>query len=174
MIFVGREAVIKMSKESSFDVVSKIDLQEVDNAIHQTMKEIENRFDFKGSKSDIKLEKDQLVVISDDEYKLNSVIDILQSKFIKRNVPLKSMKYGKIEPATGGTVRQKIDLVQGIDQESSKIIGKIIKDSKLKVKYQIQGDQMRVSGKSLDELQKVIQLIKEADLPIAVQFVNYR
>ncbi|WP_025028515.1 YajQ family cyclic di-GMP-binding protein [Caldalkalibacillus mannanilyticus] len=163
-----------MSKESSFDIVSKLDLQEVDNAIRQAMKEIENRYDFKGSKSDIKLEKEQLVILSEDEYKLNSVVEILQSKLIKRNVPIKSMKFGKIEGASGGMVRQKIDLMQGIDQEGSKIIGKIIKDSKLKVKYQIQGDQLRVSGKSLDDLQKVMQLIRDADLSIAVQFVNYR
>jgi uncharacterized protein YajQ (UPF0234 family) len=163
-----------MSKEVSFDVVSKVDMQEVDNAVQQALKEIETRYDFKGSKSDIKVEKDALIVASDDEYKLTSVIDILQSKFIKRNISLKAMKYGKIEQASGGTVRQKLDLLQGIDQDSSKIIGKLIKDSKLKVKFVIQGDQLRISGKSRDDLQAIIHLIKEADLSIAVQFVNYR
>jgi uncharacterized protein YajQ (UPF0234 family) len=163
-----------MAKDSSFDIVSQIDMQEVDNAVQQALKEIENRYDFKGSKSEIRREEGSLTIISDDEYKLNSVIDIVQSKFIKRNISLKSMKYGKIEAAAGGTVRQKVDLVQGIDQENAKKISKLVRDSKLKVQAQIQGDQLRVSGKNRDDLQQVIHLIKEADLPIAVQFANYR
>lgn len=163
-----------MSKENSFDVVSEINMQEVDNAIQQALKEIENRFDFKGSKTEIRREKDHLILVSDDEYKLTSVIDILQSKFIKRDISLKAMKYGKVESAAGGTVRQKVDLVQGIDQENSKQIGKIIKDSKIKVKFQIQGEQLRVSGKSRDDLQAVMQLIKTADITIPLQFVNFR
>jgi cyclic-di-GMP-binding protein len=163
-----------MSSESSFDIVSKLDMQEMSNAIQQAMREIETRFDFKGSKSDIKLEKDELVVVSDDEYKLKSVIDILQSKMVKRGVSIKNMDFGKIEPASLGTVRQRIGLKQGIDQDNAKKINILIRDSKLKVKSQIQGDQIRVTGKSRDDLQKVIQLLRGADLSVELQFVNYR
>jgi uncharacterized protein YajQ (UPF0234 family) len=163
-----------MAKDNSFDIVSEIDMQEVDNAVQQALKEIETRYDFKGSKSEIRREEAVLTVSSDDEYKLNSVIDILQSKFIKRNISLKAMKYGKIESAAGGTVRQKVDLVQGIDQDNAKIITKLVRDSKLKVQAQIQGDQLRISGKNRDDLQQVMQMIKDADTPIAIQFTNYR
>lgn len=163
-----------MAKENSFDIVSEIELQEVDNAIQQTRKEIENRYDFKGSKSELKREDKKLTVISEDEYKINSVIDVLQSKLIKRGVSIKALKYGKIEAAAGGMARQQIDLVQGIEQEYAKKMTKLIKDSKLKVQVQIQGEQLRVSGKNRDDLQQVIQLIREADLEIPVQFVNYR
>ncbi|OGX68523.1 MAG: YajQ family cyclic di-GMP-binding protein [Paenibacillus sp. RIFOXYA1_FULL_44_5] len=163
-----------MASESSFDIVSKVDMQEVSNAVNQAIREIETRFDFKGSKSSISVEDGHLVVVSDDEYKLNSVIDILQSKLVKRSVSLKNLSYGKIESAASATVRQKIELKQGIEQESSKEINTIIRDSKLKVKSQIQGDQIRVSGKSLDDLQAIIQLLKAADMPIELQFVNFR
>ena len=163
-----------MASEYSFDVVSTIDMQEVNNAVTQAEKEIETRFDFKGSKSSISMEKNELVVVSDDEYKLKSVIDILQSKMVKRGVSLKHLQYGKVEPAASGTVRQRITLKQGIDPENAKKINALIRDSKLKVKSQIQGDQIRVSGKSKDDLQKVIQLLKQADLPLELQFVNYR
>lgn len=163
-----------MAKDSSFDVVSQIELHEVDNAIAQALKEIANRYDFKGSKSEIRREEDHLIIISDSEYKLESVIDVLQTKFIKRDIPLKSMSYGKIESASGGLVRQKVDLIQGIDQENAKKIGKIIKDAKIKVQVQIQGDQLRISGKNRDDLQAAIQLVKEASLAIDVQFINYR
>lgn len=163
-----------MAKDSSFDVVSQIELHEVDNAIAQALKEIANRYDFKGSKSEIRREEDHLIIISDSEYKLESVIDVLQTKFIKRDIPLKSMNYGKIESASGGLVRQKVDLIQGIDQENAKKIGKIIKDAKIKVQVQIQGDQLRISGKNRDDLQAAIQLVKEASLAIDVQFINYR
>ncbi|MEB3102637.1 YajQ family cyclic di-GMP-binding protein [Ferviditalea candida] len=163
-----------MSSESSFDIVSNLDMQEMNNAIQQAEKEIQNRFDFKGSKSSISLEKDELVIISDDEYKLNSVIDILQSKMVKRGISIKSLEFGKIEPAASATVRQRIKLKQGIDQDNAKKINILIRDSKLKVKSQIQGDQIRVSGKSKDDLQKVIQLLKSQDLPIELQFVNLR
>ncbi len=165
---------VEMSSESSFDIVSKLDLQEMSNAITQAMREIETRFDFKGSKSDIKLEKDELVIVSDDEYKLKSVIDILQSKMVKRGVSIKNLDYGKIEPATMGSVRQRIKVKQGVDQDSSKKINVMIRDSKLKVKSQIQGDQIRVTGKSRDDLQQIIQLLKAADLTIDLQFINYR
>jgi len=160
--------------ENSFDVVSKVDMQELSNAITQAEREIETRFDFKGSKSSIELEKEDLVVASDDEYKLKAVIDILQSKMIKRGVPIKNLEYGKIEPASSKTVRQRIRLKQGIEQDISKKINILIRDSKLKVKSQIQGDSIRVSGKSRDDLQAVMTLLRGADLQIDLQFTNYR
>ncbi|AWB44367.1 YajQ family cyclic di-GMP-binding protein [Paenibacillus sp. CAA11] len=163
-----------MSSENSFDIVSKVDMQELTNAIHQTEREIENRFDFKGSKSSLSLEKDVLVVASDDEYKLGAVIDILQSKMIKRGLPIKNLDYGKVEPAALGTVRQRITLKQGIDQENAKKINVLIRDSKLKVKSQIQGDQIRVSGKSRDDLQAVIALLRKSDIPLDLQFTNLK
>lgn len=163
-----------MSKESSFDIVSKVDLAEVSNAINIALKEIENRFDFKGSKSSISLEKEEIVIISDDEFKLGQVKDILIGKLIKREVPVKNLEYGKIESAAGGTVRQRVKLVQGIDKENAKKITGIIKDTGLKVKTQIQDDQIRVTGKSKDELQMIIAAIRKADLPLEVQFLNYR
>ncbi|GIQ65203.1 UPF0234 protein yitk [Paenibacillus cisolokensis] len=163
-----------MASENSFDIVSKVDMQELENAIRQTEREIETRFDFKGSKSSITMEKEELVVVSDDDYKLRSVLDILLSKMAKRGVPVKNLDYGKIEPAAGGTVRQRIRLRQGIEQDVAKKINTLIRDSKLKVKSQIQGDQIRVSGKSRDDLQAVMRLLKEADLPLELQFTNYR
>ncbi len=163
-----------MSTENSFDIVSKVDLQELNNAIVQAEKEIENRFDFKGSKSSIKLEKEELVVLSDDEYKLKSVIDILQTKMIKRNVPIKNMDFGKIEAASLGTVRQRIKLKQGIGQDDAKKINILIRDSKLKVKSQIQGDQLRVTAKSRDDLQAVMALLRGANLELDLQYTNYR
>ncbi|MGM9988282.1 MAG: YajQ family cyclic di-GMP-binding protein [Bacillaceae bacterium] len=163
-----------MAKECSFDVVSKVDLPDVQNAINVAMKEIRNRFDFKGSKSDISLDKETLVIISDDEFKLDQVKDVLVNKMIKQNVPTKNIEYGKIEGAAGGTVRQRAKLIQGIDQDNAKKITNLIKEQGLKVKTQIQGDQLRVVGKSKDDLQKVIAAIRGADLPLDVQFVNYR
>ncbi|GMA59090.1 hypothetical protein C7445_10297 [Alicyclobacillus sacchari] len=163
-----------MAKEASFDIVSKVDMQEVTNAVDQARREIETRFDFKGSKSEIRLEDGQLTLISDDEYKLSQVYDVLQTKLVKRNVSLKALKPGKIEPAAGGTVRQVITLAQGIDADAAKRMTKLIKDSKIKVQAQIQGDQVRVSGKSRDDLQAVIQMLREADLDIPLQFTNYR
>ncbi|ASS90504.1 MULTISPECIES: YajQ family cyclic di-GMP-binding protein [Aeribacillus] len=163
-----------MAKENSFDIVSKVDIAEVNNSIQMAKKEIVNRYDFKGSKSDISLEKDELVLISDDEYKLNQLKDVLVSKMIKRGVATKNIQYGKIEKASGGTVRQKAKLVNGIDKENGKKINALIKNTGLKVKSQIQDDQVRVSGKSKDDLQKVIAAVKSADLPIDVQFINFR
>ncbi|BFH63791.1 MULTISPECIES: YajQ family cyclic di-GMP-binding protein [Paenibacillus] len=163
-----------MSSENSFDIVSKFDLQEMNNAINQAEKEIANRFDFKGSKSSLKLEKEALIIVSDDEYKLKSVIDILQGKMVKRGLSLKNVDYGKIEPASMGTVRQRIGLKQGIDQDNAKKINVLIRDSKLKVKSQIQGDQIRVVGKSKDDLQAVMQLLRKADLPLDLQFTNFK
>ncbi|MDR0270008.1 YajQ family cyclic di-GMP-binding protein [Paenibacillus sp.] len=163
-----------MSSENSFDIVSKFDLQEMNNAINQAEREIETRFDFKGSKSSLKLEKDALIIVSDDEYKLKSVIDILQTKMIKRGLSLKNVDYGKIEPASMGAVRQRIGLKQGIDQENAKKINVLIRDSKLKVKSQIQGDQIRVTGKSKDDLQGIMQLLRKADLQLDLQFTNFK
>jgi len=163
-----------MASEYSFDIVSKVDMQEVNNAVTQAMKEIETRFDFKGSKSSIKLENEQLVVASDDDYKLKSVIDILQTKMIKRGVPILNLDYGKVEPASGGTVRQVIKMKQGIDQENAKKMNILIRDSKLKVKSMIQGDSLRVTGKSKDDLQSVMALLRGAGLPLELQFNNFR
>lgn len=163
-----------MAKDSSFDIVSKVDLAEVTNAIHIARKEISNRYDFKGSKSEISLEKDELVLISDDEYKLEQLKDVLISKMIKREIPIKNLAYGKIEKAASNTVRQRAKLVQGIDKDNAKKITALIKNSGLKVKSQIQDEQIRVTGKSRDDLQKIIASIHEADLTIDVQFVNYR
>jgi uncharacterized protein YajQ (UPF0234 family) len=163
-----------MSSESSFDIVSKVDMQELNNAIQQALKEIETRFDFKGSKSGINLEKEQLVVSSDDEFKLQNVLDILHSKMAKRGIALKNLEYGKIEPAASSTVKQKISLKQGVDQDNAKKINILIRDSKLKVKSQIQGDQIRVTAKSKDDLQAVITLLRKADIPLDLQFTNLR
>lgn len=163
-----------MSKESSFDIVSKVELTEVTNAINLALKEIETRYDFKGSKCDLKLEKEEVVLLADDDFKLEQVKDILAGKLIKRGISLKSIQYGKVEPATGGTVRQRGKIEQGIDQDNAKKISKLIRDSGIKVKSQIQGDQLRVTGKNRDDLQAVIQLVRQADLPIDCQFINYR
>jgi uncharacterized protein YajQ (UPF0234 family) len=164
-----------MAAQNSFDIVSKIDLQEVDNAIHQALKEVHTRFDFKGSKSSIQLEgKDKLVLISDDEFKLRSLNDILQQKMVKRGVPLKALKYGKPVPAAGSTVRQEVDLQQGIAIEKAREIVKIVKESKLRVQASINGDYVRVSGRDRDTLQEVIKLLKSRDFDFDMQFANYR
>lgn len=163
-----------MAKDASFDVVSELDLQEVDNAVNQTLKEIQTRFDFKGSKSEVSLDDNSIVVSSDDEYKLAAVYDVLQSKCVKRGISLKALKPGKIEPAAGGTVRQRIVLQQGISQDTAKQIVKLVKDTKLKVQASIQGEQVRVSGKNRDDLQNVIQTLKNADIDVPLQFTNYR
>jgi uncharacterized protein YajQ (UPF0234 family) len=173
-LLIFEKDVATMSSENSFDICSKMDMQELNNAINQAEKEIQTRFDFKNSKSSIKLEKEELVLISDDEFKLQNVLDILQSKMSKRGISLKNVEYGKVEPAASNTVKQKITLKQGIDQEQAKKINVLIRDSKLKVSSQIQGDQIRVTSKSRDDLQKVMQLIKQADLPLELQFNNLR
>lgn len=163
-----------MAKDSSFDIVSEVDFSEVTNAINLTMKEIQTRYDFKGSKSEVSLDKEELVLLSDDEYKLGQLKDVLFGKLFKRGVPVKNLDYGKLEGASGGTVRQRAKLIQGIDKENAKKINTIIKNSGVKVKSQIQDDQIRVTGKSRDDLQKIIAAIREADLTVDVQFVNYR
>jgi hypothetical protein len=164
-----------MAAENSFDIVSNVDLPEVSNAIQQALKEILQRYDLKGSHSDIQFDgKDELVLTSADEYKLKAVIDVLQSKLVKRNVSLKSMTYGKIEPAASATVRQKVKLQQGIAIEKAREIVKTIKDSKKKVQASINGDIVRVTGKDRDSLQDIIALLRNTDFGIDVQFTNYR
>ncbi len=161
--------------ENSFDIVSKIDLQEVHNAIQMALKEVHTRFDLKDSKSDIVTEgKDAIVLTSKDEYKVKAVNDVLQAKLVKRGVPLKGLTYGSIEPAAGGTARQRITLQQGIPIEKAREIVKTIKDSKKKVQASIQGDTVRVSGKDRDALQEVIALLRQRDFGIDMQFTNYR
>ncbi|MDA7026057.1 YajQ family cyclic di-GMP-binding protein [Bacillus sp. CLL-7-23] len=163
-----------MAKESSFDIVSKIEIPEVQNAIQAALKEIGTRYDFKGSKSSISLDGEELVLVSDDEFKMNQLKDVLIGKLIKRGVPTKNIDYSKLENASGGTVRQRGKLVQGIDKENAKKINILIKKSGLKIKSQVQDDQIRVTGKNKDDLQQVISMVKEIDLPIDVQFINFR
>lgn len=165
-----------MAESHSFDIVCVVDLQEVDNAVNQAMKEISQRFDFKGSKSNIELNKDKgvVTVISDDEQKIKSVIDILQAKLVRRGISLKALSYGKVEPAAGDTVKQLITLQQGIPQDKAKEIVKFIKNTKLKVTSEIQKEQVRVKGKKIDDLQAIMSRVKEKDFGIHLQFTNYR
>ena len=163
-----------MAQEFSFDVVSKTDMQEVTNAVQQAQKELAQRFDFKGSKSSIELAAEELILVSDDEGKLRSVKDILETKLVKRHVALKALDYQKIEPAASGTVRQRAKIVQGIEIEKAKAIVKTIKDAKVKVQASIQSDQVRVVGRSKDDLQRAMGLVKETDYGIPLQFTNYR
>jgi uncharacterized protein YajQ (UPF0234 family) len=165
-----------VAEEHSFDIVSRVDLQEVLNAVQQATKEIGQRFDFRGSKSTIELnkEKHEITLTSDDESKLKSVVDILQTKLVKRGVSLKALNYGKVEPAAGNTVRQLVTLQHGIPVEKSKEIVKIIKDAKIKVQGEIQKDQVRVKAKKIDDLQSLMKVIREKDLGIHIEFINYR
>jgi uncharacterized protein YajQ (UPF0234 family) len=165
-----------MAADNSFDIVSKVDIQEVRNAIDQATKEVRARFDLKDSKSEIKLEDEDKVLqlASENEYKLQAVVEILQQKMVKRGIPLKNLDYGKVEPATGSSVRQKITLKQGIASEKAKDIVRVIKDSKKKVQATIQGDTVRITGKDRDTLQEVIALLKGKDFGIDMQFTNFR
>jgi cyclic-di-GMP-binding protein len=165
-----------MAKNCSFDIVSNVDLQEVKNAINQAVMEIRQRFDFKGSKSEITLDEkvSALNLVSDDEHKMKSVVDILEGKLIKRKVSLKALSYGQVEPAGGNTVRQAIQLQQGIPQEKGKEIVKAVKGMKIKVQGQVMDDQVRITGKNRDDLQAVIAELKEKDFGIAMSFTNYR
>ncbi|MBI4665679.1 MAG: YajQ family cyclic di-GMP-binding protein [Nitrospinae bacterium] len=165
-----------MSKDSSFDIVCKTDLMEVTNAVNQTMAEIKQRFDFKGSNAEVKLDQKEnsLALSAESETRLRSVTDILQSKLVKRGISLKALEYGDVEPAGGDTVRQKIKLQQGIPTEKAKEIVKLIKNLKLKVNASIQDEQVRVTAKSRDDLQTVIAAVKKEDLGIDMQFTNYR
>jgi uncharacterized protein YajQ (UPF0234 family) len=160
--------------ESSFDIVSSVDLQEVKNAIAQAMKEIQTRFDLKASGSSIELTGEEIALASADEFKLKAVRDVLEGRLVKRSVPLKALTFGTVDHALGGTVRQKITLQKGIPTEKAREIVKLIKGSKLKVQAAIQGDQLRVSGKDKDDLQGVIRLLKGTELGIDMQFTNYR
>ncbi|MGB2869948.1 MAG: YajQ family cyclic di-GMP-binding protein [Bacteroidota bacterium] len=165
-----------MAQQNSFDIVSEVDFQEVDNAINQSQKEIIQRYDFKGIATTLELnqKEKQLVVTTGDEFHLKSAVDILQSKLVKRGVPLKALQYGAVEQAAGGASRQVIKLQVGIEKEHAKEVVKMIKDTKLKVQAQIMDDQVRVSGKNKDDLQAVMKLLRDAELPFAMQFVNYR
>lgn len=165
-----------MPQDFSFDVVNKVDLQEVANAVQQASKEIATRFDFRGSASKVELrEKDlELVLVSDDEHKLKSVVDILETKLVRRGVAVKALDYGKVEPAAGATVRQIAKIQQGIPSEKAKAIVKAIKDRKLKVQASIQADQVRVAGRSKDDLQSAMAVVREGDFGLPLQFTNYR
>ena len=158
----------------SFDIVSRADMQEVRNAIDQTQREMSNRFDFRGSKCEVLFEKEDITLQADDDFKLQQVKDILESKFIRRGIDIRQIEYGKAEPATGLSVRQKVTLKQGIAQDQAKALIKQIKESGVKVQAQIQGDEVRVSSKSKDDLQKCITFVKGLDLPMPVDFVNFR
>ena len=165
-----------MAEQFSFDVVSEVDMQEMKNVVDQATKEIKQRFAFKDSKTEIHLKEKEkeLVLVSDDEYKLNAVNDIIKTKCVKRGVSLKAFTYGTVEPALGGTVRQVVKIQSGIAADKAKEVTKAIKESKLKVQGQIQGEQVRVLSKSKDDLQSVMKLIREAELDFATQFTNYR
>ncbi len=158
----------------SFDIVSVVDRQEVDNAVNQAVKEIGQRYDFKGSKTEVTQEKDAVKVVTDDDFRLKAVVDVLQSKFVRRGVSLKALEFGKVEPASGGLVRQTIAIRQGISKEKGREIVALVKGTKLKVQAQIQEEQVRVTGKDIDALQEVIRLLKGKDLGVDLQFVNMR
>src|SRR5713101_3844647 len=163
-----------MAQQNSFDIVSQVDRAEMANAINQTMKEVRQRFDFKGSHANVALEEKELVLSAEDETKLRNMNEILQQKLVRRGVPLKALSYRKPEPAAGGTVRQRAQIQQGIPQEKAKEVVKFIKDSKVKVQASIQGDMVRVTGRDRDTLQDVIAKLKGKDFGIHMQFTNYR
>jgi uncharacterized protein YajQ (UPF0234 family) len=166
-----------MAKNASFDVTSTVDLQEVDNAVNQARKEIGQRYDFKGATAEIDFDKDagSLTLLADDDYRLSALVDVLQSKLVKRGVPIRNLDFGKAEPASGGKVRQGVDLQQGISTEKGKQIVKAIKDGGFKkVQAQIQEDQVRVQAPSIDELQAVIAMLKREDFGLELQFGNFR
>ena len=164
-----------MAADNSFDIVSKLDLQEVRNAVDQSLKEIHTRFDLKNSKSEITIESEEAIQLaSSDEYKLEAIKQILQQKMVKRGLSLKALTWGKLESATGSSVRQKVTLQQGIPTEKAKEIVKLIKESKKKAQASIQGDSVRVSGKDRDTLQEIIAMLRNHDFGIDMQFTNYR
>ena len=163
-----------MAQDFSFDIVSQIDLQEVDNALQQAMREIRTRFDFKGSRAQVRREANELWLEAEDEHRVKSVQEILTQKLVRRNVPLRGIRYGDVQPAAGSSVRMSASIQQGIPLEQARQIVKMIKQAKLKVQASIQGDQLRVRGAKKDNLQQVIEMVKERDLGIDLQFVNYR
>ena len=160
--------------DNTFDIVSKIDLQEVSNAIQQALKEVHTRFDLKDSKSNIELEKDAIVLQYADEYKLKAVNDVLQQKLVKRGVPIKNVNYGVVESAAGGTAKRHVNLQQGIVIEKAREIVKLVKDSKKKAQASIQGDLVRISSKDRDTLQEIIAMLRQHDFGVDLQFTNYR
>ncbi len=162
------------AKEFSFDIVSSADMMEVRNGVDQAKRELANRYDFKGSKAAIEFEKDEITLIADDEFRMGQLTDILTSKMIKRGIELRQLDFGKMEPGTGVSVKQKVTMKQGIAQEHAKPLIKQIKDKGLKVQAQIQGDAVRVTGKDKDELQKVMAFVKSLELPMPIKFENYR
>ena len=165
-----------MADEHSFDIVSRVDMQEVLNAVQQASKEISQRFDFKGSKSSIDLNKEmaEITLVADDDYKLKSLTEILKAKLVKRNVSLKALSFGKVEKAAGDTLRQLVSLQQGLSPERAKDIAKLVKDTKLKVQVEIQKDQLRVRAKKIDDLQAIIKMLKEKDFDFHIECINYR
>lgn len=163
-----------MASSYSFDVVSEVDMQEVDNAVNQAKKEIEQRYDFKGSKTEIELGAEEIKIASDDEFRIKAVIEILKAKFIKRGMSPKALDFGNIEKATMGTVRQNAKIVKGISKEKAKEIVAEVKASKIKCQTQIMEDQLRISAKEKDELQAVISLLRGKDFGVDLQFTNYR
>lgn len=163
-----------MAKDATFDIVSQVDFQEVDNAVQQTKKEVSQRYDFKGIEVAIDVDDHSMKITTADDMHLKSVIDVLQSKFIKRQVPIDNLEYGKVEPAAGGSVRQIITIKQGIDKELAKKIAKDIKNTKLKVQTQYMDDKIRVSGKKIDDLQEVIAFLKNNNYEISLQYNNFR
>ena len=165
---------MNLASNCSFDVVSEVELQEVDNAINQAKKEIGQRYDFKGSKAEVSLDKDEIKIIAEDDFRIKNIIDIIQEKLVKRKVPLKSLDYGKIEATSGGMAKQSIKVQRGIDKDKGKEIIAALKASKLKVQAQIMDDQVRVTGKNKDDLQQVIQLLKGKDFGVELQFINFR
>ena len=163
-----------MAQQNSFDIVSQVDRSEINNALNQTMKEVRQRFDFKGSRAEVVMEADELILTAEDETKLRNMNDILQQKLVRRGVPLKAFSYGKVEQALGGTVRQRAAIQQGIPSDKAKEIVKFIKDTKVKVQAAIQGDVVRVTGRDRDTLQDVIAQLKAKDFGIDMQYTNYR
>src|SRR5438132_11078626 len=173
-ILIANTLSTHMAQQNSFDIVSQVDHAEVTNAVNQTLKEVRQRFDFKGSRANVASEEKELVLSAEDETKLRNMNDILQQKLVRRGVPLKAFSYGKPEPAAGGTVRQRAQIQQGIPQEKAKEVVKYIKDSKAKVQASIQGEMVRVTGRDRDTLQTVIANLKARDFGINMQFTNYR
>jgi hypothetical protein len=163
-----------MAQQNSFDIVSQVNRAEIVNALDQTMKEVRQRFDFKGSSAEVKLEENNLILTAEDETKLRNMNDILQQKLVRRSVPLKALSYGRVEPAAGGTLRQEVAIQQGIPSDKAKEIVKFIKDTKAKVQASIQGDVVRVTGRDRDTLQEVITNLKAKDFGINMQYTNYR
>ena len=163
-----------MAQQNSFDIASQVNRAEVVNALDQTMKEVRQRFDFKGSRAEVRLEENELILSAEDETKLRNMNDILQQKLVRRKVPLKALSYGRVEPAAGGTVRQRAAIQQGIPADKAKEVVKFIKDSKLKVQAAIQGDTVRVTGRDRDILQETIAQLKSKDFGINMQYTNYR